>query len=418
MLHKMSPARALLFGILLYAMIYLFFPVVGNYPPSTGAISYVFVTAVLLFAGATIGGAIRSSNSRNAHQAVFNFKIYLRVTQVAAVGVVFKVIDKFMIRGVSLSAGIENREILEDAGGSNIFSLIGGVLYPLCYVSLFVLLSSWGQDKTDKKKYYIVSLLLFSYPTLDSMLIGSRSLMIVNFTMLLLYGLYFKFIRINIKTLLLLPVVLCAVGLLSGFLFLNRLEYMGLDYLYSALNSVYAFTVEPNDWVLGKIFNSDDLSFLTYYSLLNTGQYFTHGLFEFFYMYDHFNAENTYGAYNFSAYYKFVTILTGDYTTMDAVANAQPRIGTFTTFLGPVFVDFGWVGPVYMFFFGFVAGRIWSKCVSGEVMWVPLYFYFVLMLVFVPVVNFFVSAQGLYTITAFLLFVLISKLSNRSLSHG
>lgn len=413
MLYKMSPARAFLYGVLVYAFIYMCFPVESIYTPSAGAVTYVFACSILFLMGALLGQVI---NSRVAKPAMMTFdaRFYRQVTFVAMIGVFFKLIDKFLVRGISIAAGVENRDMLEDAGGSNVFSLFGGILYPFCYISAFVLLSAWSKGEKKKKVYYYLSFLMFMFPAFDSLVAGSRSLMLVNMTLLMLYGVYFRIIRFNFYSAMAVPVILSGVFLLSGYVFLNRLDYMGLDYLSSALNSVYAFTIAPNDWILGRIFNTETSGeFLVYYSILNMGQYFTHGLFEFFYLYDHFTAENTYGAYNFAIYVKFFLVFISDQSFLERVASAQPRVGTFTSFLGPVFVDFGLLGPIYMFLFGFISGKIWRKCVNGNLVWIPLYFYFVLMILFMPVVSFFVSAQGLYTMTAFIMFVVFSKFRRR-----
>lgn len=412
--NAFSPVKMLFLGGLTYLAIYYMSPVSGSYDPSMGVVWYLLFSFLFMVFGAWMGAGYRFSGSGrpNALQ-VFNNGFFNLVLMIAVVGVSLKIIDRFFLRGVSLSAGMGNREAILDAGGGGAISILGGILYPFCYLPIFVLLSRWSEPKRRKAVNLYICWALFFFPTFDSLLIGSRSLMIVNVAILVFYGIYFRFIKFGFGTVVIAPIAAFSILLVSGTVFIERLDYMGLDYLTSSLNSVYGFTVKPNDWIIDKLAKEQGFSFLIYYSWLNSGQYFTHGMFEFFYLYDHFFSGHTYGAFNYGVYYKFIGVIMGDNSLLDAVIASQPRVGTFTSFLGPIFVDFGWFGPLYMFFFGAVSGWIWRRCLSGRVVWMPLYFYFAMMIFFAPVVSFFVSAQGLYTITSFLLFIFVARHSGK-----
>lgn len=411
----------MLYGVIFYLVVLFCFPVRVEYPVSLSAVAYCLACALFFSAGSLVAAVAPMGRGRlrNIIATQFSKRLLLMVISIAVVGVVFKVYDKMFIRGVSISAGFENREMLVGAG-FNIFSVIGGMLYPFCYLPLFVYLVARRSGEKTSRMLLLVSVTLFFYPSFDALIIGSRSLLLVNITFLLLCALYFRLIRPTITNFMLLSFGVFSLFLLSANVFLQRLNYMGMSYLDSALSSAYAYTVTPSDWALAKLFNAaDGIEFMFFYSVVNVGQYITHSFFEFNYLYENYHMGHTYGAYQFNAYYKLIAWFWGDSQTDQVILAVQPRMGIFTSFLGPVYTDFGWFGILYMFGFGFICCRVWRLCKSGAEEWLPLYFYFFIIIFFMPVVNFIASAQGLYVLTVFLAFpIMIRRQYERAITKG
>jgi hypothetical protein len=84
------------------------------------------------------------------------------------------------------------------------------------------------------------------------------------------------------------------------------------------------------------------------------------------------------------------------------------RPGVFTTFFGPLWVDFGWWGIFVMLAFGAICKFCARQARAGTLTMMPLYSYLCVVVLFMPVVNLIVSAQGMYIINAFLLIWLLT----------
>ena len=89
------------------------------------------------------------------------------------------------------------------------------------------------------------------------------------------------------------------------------------------------------------------------------------------------------------------------------IQQSPPRTGVYTTFFGPIFIDFGWFSVVFIFFFGVFQKLIYNKIVQGRFQFIPLLFYLLIINFFMPVFNFINGAQGLYNLISFGFFVLI-----------
>jgi hypothetical protein len=97
----------------------------------------------------------------------------------------------------------------------------------------------------------------------------------------------------------------------------------------------------------------------------------------------------------------------------DVAHNLYVRDGVFTSFFGPLWTDFGWFSAPCMFTFGVICKLFARSAHAGRVGVMPLYAYFCVIIFFMPVVNFWVSAQGSYLINAFIVVWLSSLVWNK-----
>ncbi len=103
------------------------------------------------------------------------------------------------------------------------------------------------------------------------------------------------------------------------------------------------------------------------------------------------------------------------------IQQSPPRTGVYTTFFGPIFIDFGWFSLVFIFFFGVFQKLIHNKILQGRFQFTPLLFYLLIINFFMPVFNFINGAQGLYNLISFgffaIIYILLTgklKLSNKN----
>jgi hypothetical protein len=74
-----------------------------------------------------------------------------------------------------------------------------------------------------------------------------------------------------------------------------------------------------------------------------------------------------------------------------------PRKSTYITFLGSLFLDFGWFGLIFMFFLGCFQKFIDEKIVKGELLFISLYLFFIVFNVLLPVIDI-IRGTGTYII--------------------
>ena len=396
----LSPWRIALAGLGVYALVLFLGPVTVVRSVSETAVMYV----VACYGGFLFGAAVTSKRMLQAQsrRTLANHSIVAITYALASVGFLLRLYDRFMIRGIALDQSLlEKREAL-GLGGSNVFSIFAGVLYPFAYLTLFVYIGY------AQKRWYrtLCTLLLFVAPTLDGALIGSRSPALVNLSLAVLFLAYFGYLRPSLKSVLMVTIVLILAIGGSAMMFGSRLDAMGISADFTMYRSGYAYTVQPSERATDFLSARDDFSigFQSTFALIHFAQYYTHGLLEFSLLEQYFVGPHTGGAFLLSAYYKLIALFVGLPSFDDAVLRTQPRVGVFNSFFGPLYVDFGWLGPLFMAAFAVALTRLWVRVVARDGRVVPLYLYLVAVVFFFPVVNLVVSAQGLFVITAFAMF--------------
>jgi hypothetical protein len=404
--HLLSPFIVGFMGLLIFLIIFILAPINPKVTLQPITIAYVLVSYCLFFLGCTfyyllpkttkmkvLGNEITSKNKLNRQ---FVLSIIL-----ASTGILFRLIDRFYLRNVSLfQSGMENRELLEQAD-SGLLSILGALIYPICFVVLFLFLKKNGRLFSILG---VFSLVLFFFPTFDSLLFGSRSLILVNMLMLLLILRGCGRLKIKLLQLIYISIFFALLIGVSGYIFLGRLDEMGLNVLDTIYLSGYATTVAPNNWVANELGQGLTFTNTLLFSWLNFTQYYTHGLFEFNNFLLMSVDEHSYGATQFNIVYKLLGKIL-PLPSLDVILySVNPRPGVFTTFFGPAHMDFGYFSPFVLFLWGIVSSFIHRKISSTDSYFSVLYYMVVIIIFFMPVVNFIQSAQGLYIIFSVVFF--------------
>ena len=134
-----------------------------------------------------------------------------------------------------------------------------------------------------------------------------------------------------------------------------------------------------------------------------TTKYYLHGMLELNHLINNFKKNHTYGSFTFVLYKRILYKLVGKNADTSSYATIMPRNGIFTSFLGPIFVDFGWFSPFFLLLFGVYSKQIHNRLISNDDSAVLLYVYLSVVIIFIPVFNFINGANGLYILTSFLL---------------
>lgn len=398
------PERIALAGIVVYAVLFAVAPLEVVFVPAWDALAYIGLSYCAFLVGcALVRNTRKRAYSRIVKEVQLSARAFWVYSMLGAIGISIRVYDRYVNRGASaVESALEVREVLADASAGPLASL-GAVLYPFCYIPLILI---WGRFtyKSDSKVARWVAIGLFVLPALDSLLLLSRSQLIVACSMMYFAATCALYGGRSFPRQMGLPVIMGLLGLVavSVFAFLTRLDQMNMDLAFSILNSVYGYTIKPNDLAMD-VMNQGDGFGAFVASVMPIFQYYLHGFFEFGLLWDRPDGQEFgYGVGHFSPYLKALTVF--GLTQSLSTESLYYRSGIFTTFFGTLWMDFGWFGPLVMLFFGGLCKYVAEKAKSGYLQALPLHVYFCVVIFFMPVVSFLISAQGMYVINTFALF--------------
>lgn len=411
-LKRNSPVRVTLYGVLFWFLLFIFVPVKVKYSLSFFPVLYIVLNYLFFIIGIN---SIKTTNQERLISYSVNIpvlkKIMYVVIFIALTGVSLKVFDRFYLRGSSFSNSMsENRELLGSTGPS-IISIISAITNPFSFVPLFI----YYYIKLKNKKLFIVCLALFFSASIEFVVLGSRSGLFLLLVLFGVYLFYFKKIKLNYKRVISISLFVFFLGIYSINLFVERTkDFAKTDkkaIKHILTNANYNFTIEPTKETKDAILNSSNKTYVaTRLGLINFVQYYTHGMYEFGYLYNNYIGGHHYGSYTFSVFAKFSNILFKTNIDLEAGKKSFPRKGIYTTFYGPIYADFGWFSLVFVFLMGIFQKLIYNKVLLGRFQYTPLLFYFLIINFFIPVINFINGAQGIYALTAFTIFAFIYTL--------
>ncbi len=403
------PLIMLVVGHLFYLGLFIIAPIKIEYIPSTASILIYLIALFFLCLGLINGTKfklykyLRYNIEYNSKK--LNFWL-LFVALVIMFGILFRLYDRFYLRGLNLlMSSYERKELIEETNTS-IFSILSSFIFP-AGIFYYIILRLF---KIRSKKLNLFGIILFIYPSFDVLLTGNRGVMIISLSIYIYY--LFCFGEINKNKLKL--IYIAAIGIISFvfslYIFIDRISSYGFTPKYSANNSAYSYTLKPNKIANDLMENQNDFISTTVFACTNFSQYYLHGFFEWSYLFDHYsNYNHTYGALTFYIVAKFMSIVL-DKNIVPDPQSTLPRFGVYTTFLGPYFIDFGIFVIAIMFLTGLIINIVWKRLIQYKILYFPIYCFLCTFLFFYPVVNFVQSALGLYLIFSFIFLYYLIKL--------
>jgi hypothetical protein len=409
---RMNPTRVAWYGIATYLAMFLVAPVEVVTPQAIEPYVYIFASFACFFLGCQIVQHLdrRELMKKPAPDSVERLeRIHRWVTWASIIGVTLRSVDRFFVRGVTLTGSVLERQADMGAVGSNPVSIASAMFLPATMIVplTYMLVARAGKGS---KGGSILMHCLFAFPILEAATVaGQRSVGFAYIAIYVLYSIYLRRITIKGKHVVIIAIV--GIGVLTGatYIFNNRLEAMNMSPLNSIYTSGYAYTVQPQPWV-GQFLRAHtgpigDMAF----ALILTSQYYVHGFFEFVSLYLTAPDMHLWGALSFNAYYKLYAIFADLPDPISLYFKVTPHPGVYSTFMGPVFSDFGWFGLIYMMALGATIAGAWRVCVKGEIAMVPLYIYMVIVTFLLPVCNFITGSEGLFRINCFLVFYFLFR---------
>ena len=410
------PENVLFMGIGLYVLFFLFSPLEVLVEMEFGSFVFIGLNIAALVLGSRMADFFRLGGAPRVVPAARLLRkedrLFWSMIWLGGLGNLLRLVDKYLLRGVGNLTGIEAREVLIETGATKL-SLIGGVLYPFGYLPIIILL---GARVLPRRRWKLaLAAFVFLIPALDALVLFSRSFMLVSLAMIYFGTSLTLFQGRALPRQLVLPSLVGIFGVLtlSVLAFLWRLDEMSFDLADSIFQSGYAYTVVPNA-AMERLISGDSALGGLVVGLLPIMQYYVHSIPEFQILWS-VNDTQTFagGALHFAPYVKLLAMF-GLTSELD-LSTLFPRVGIFTSFWGPLWVDFGWFALLFMFLSGFMARMIGRAARNGDLGAYPLYTYFCVILFFMPVVNFAISAQGMYVINAFALFWVMTRKTARAM---
>ena len=397
-LKSLNPRRILLYGVLIWFILYLFSPFKPSQELSLSWYSFIFLCFGLFYFGTIIPFNLKIKR-RNYHEKIYRLFYFLLV--LTLIGVNLKLYDRFILRGIDFSiSAFDNREVSNDAAG-NIIGILGSLLSPLSFHLLFLYL------KYKMKFTRLIRVIIWFLPLIqiiDSIALGSRSQIFFSFIFIFLTLVVLNRISVNFKnSLKYISLFVLFTGIMQ-YLFIERTkEFIDEKKLKQTVleDSAFNYTIKTSDKFHNYVLSRNDFFGDMLFTYSVTLKYYLHGMFELNYLMEKFTNKNTYGGYTFNLYRRMINkIFNIKNSTYD---NILPRTGIYTSFLGPIYVDFSWLSPLFMFILGVYSRITYRKLVFQDDSVFTLYIFLAIVIFFFPVFNFIYGAGGLYYFTSFLL---------------
>ncbi|MCR9242071.1 MAG: hypothetical protein NXH87_11895 [Rhodobiaceae bacterium] len=406
------PERIALAGVLTYAVLSLIAPLDRVFDVSWASLGYVLLCYLAFLIGCLLMQRRKRRMSLPTISEGLAVRTFWLFAVVGAVGMAIRLYDKWVLRQSWFARTVmESRELLSDIGAGPL-AAIGGALYPFCFIPLVIWWARLASMRSNNAMKWI-AFILFLAPAADALLVFSRSQMLVGFGMMFVTASCILYRGKLIPARMIWPILFGGglVVVTSVLVFQSRLDQMEVELAFSIVNSGYAYVLTPNQTALNFMIGGDSILGEALRSAIPLMQYYLHGLLEFGLLWDRPDVQSFgYGAELLAPFVKLLSIVG---VGGDVVESRYYRIGVFTSFFGPLWVDFGWLGPFFMTLFGVLCKFLAQRVQSGSIPHMPLYFYLCVVLFFMPVVNFLISAQGMYTITAFVVFLVIFRSRRR-----
>lgn len=393
----------LIWTLLIYGVGLSLAPLEPNFDVSDSSAWLWTISAVMGVAGLLLAYAVaRPASSIGTSTAFSISQASVRSNWIAAFGLLCTIVDRYVIRGAGLDFDFfAARDVLENTQPSPI-GLIGAVTGALsCFALSLTVARALSEGPLPRKEWLASGVILLTYVGI-SMGIGSRSTLLVSVvsTMFSVVWLRRAFGRpMHLRYWAAGLAVLTSVAAISAVLMLERLEQMGLDPFLSIEFSGYAYTVRPSDGAMVWLTAQGDAAplWVAGFSLL---QYVFHGFYEFCLLNQESLSAHTGGAVTFWLPLKFLGMLGLGGAPIDLETISGWRAGIFTSFLGPLYLDFaGWL-PVASFLLFFTLGIPAARLRRDRLAMLPFCSVLCALCVLFPIVNLLDSASGAYPLVA------------------
>jgi hypothetical protein len=432
MLRFFSPRWLVTISFSIWLLLALVSPISYEIEPSLMAILVLASYAVFFFAGTLAYRGIvtccgpegtvtavpldRDSSCRQL-SGVRLRRVFMILLIIATVGLALRYYDLFAIKSYLSFASASDFKINYDESLTSygLSSVVSAVMAPFA-VALFCFTARFKERIPFS--FRVMALLLLGAFIAYIVLRGGRTaitlILIVYLTSLALSG---RLDRPKMSWSLLRRVSLAA--LVSGVFFyyslallVGRLEVFGLT-VVPALDYMEAAHHLALSGPVIELASTSQFVGAVVYTAISLVHYFVHGYYQFFLLFDTFEFQNmTYGAAQFYPFVKMLNVMGFNAVTSVHLLEIVEEPGVYTTFFGPVYMDFGYFGFAYCFVLGFFCELSWYRARMGSLFHFMVYPFLASVLFHSSFLNMIQSGMGLYLLVALIAAGYILKLSS------
>lgn len=405
-----DPLKVALLGVAAWIVVWLATPVYATGFVSGGALAFI----ALCYLGFAVGVLLARHQTPNAATATvphqwnvsFDSTVFWGTAGLGLSGMFLRVFDRVVLRGASYGGdALLVRDTLEQASVTPL-GAIASVFFCFCFLPLVVLLAS--NQRAHRLKLILLATLIFALPMVESLFQLSRSTLLVTIGLIFVVLVITRYggNPINRRLALTSLCGLIALSVFSSLVFSARLEADGRQLNESVFTSVYADYLQPNERASRALLSPNRLEASAYNVILPNGMYYISGLYEISVLWERPDEQDFgFGRIHFYPPYRAVQILFGGGDQKDFDSGQYLyRIGVWQTFFGPVWVDFGWFGPVFLGILGYIVQKLSIRVRNRQVRDLPLYSYLLVIILFMPVVNLLANGLSLFGLISFVLF--------------
>jgi len=401
-------------GIICWLFVFIISPVEVVFPISFKVVVFILLSYICMITGYLI--VPKANYSKLPDQSIIWKPTIKTLILVVLLSFLIRYVDLFVFRGVRISFTIAQNRMLLDANPPKFIFILASVTRYLFFVPILLLFHS----KIKSNKLLIFCLFLFLLPFIEGVIRGSRNSFFYPSILLIFSFLYYKkikFKKLHIGILLLLFSVLFVIAtvILKKREIIKEQDYKNFNL------AMYNDFLKPKKSILKKIHSSENIKTKQLLiSGLQTGQYYTHGVFEFDNLFRTYHKNDSlnfqFGKYNFFNFIKFSNKLGITQLDLSKIQNANPRGYSFITFFGGLYIDLGWYGLVFMFFFGAFQKILFNKVKQKKPQYLPLLLFFIFTNFFMLTFNFFRNT-GVSILTVNIVFIICVSVYNRILAR-
>lgn len=405
--------KSLFIGVLIWLSFYMLTPVNVINPLSSEVTWFILLNYLALILGYFLTNVLfkRKKLFINLQNKSERF-IYVIIT-IACLSSIIRYIDLFFLREVSFFNSISTNKY--NLAQEDKFSITLGLLSVFRFL-YFVPYLFYVVEKRNNKKLLFLCLLLFLIPIIEGALRGSRRLIFEPIGILITIICIYNFSKLfSKKTILITILGTIFTVFISNFILKERIqenqEKAFLEKIYTApYNDLLPLKSETKEFLTQ---NKNPWIGKATFTLLHTGQYILHGVYEF----DHLQKTVPFkrkGMYNGFIVVKLLNKLNLTNIPLDSLTNPTKRV-TYITFFGGLYLDFGWFSLIVMFFLGGIQ-KVIFHCSNSNNYFKPLLIVVVFSNVFLLVFNF-LRAEMFVFIFIYLLTLFLFYLTKKKLQH-
>ncbi|WP_282042239.1 hypothetical protein [Winogradskyella flava] len=324
---------------------------------------------------------------------------------------VIRWVELFYFREVSFyNTMVENRVISYLNNNSNIIFIIASLFKSLYFLPITFVI----KNKNTSKLFAIIAFTLLLFPLIESTIYGNRKPFFESFFMLLIASFLYKTPKINVKNVLILVFSIFILLTISYSILLKREgEKKNVHDVYSHIvEARYNDLLKPKDKIVEFIKDPKipEIKKNYYLIALQTGQYISHGFFEFNHIMENQDLALAKGGYTFYPFLKFLRKLrlVDGYDNL----NVSPRNHTYLTAFGGLYIDFRWAAVILFFLFGLFQRYVYDSS-SSSIIHSALLVYVIIINIFLPIMNY-IRGAGIYPIVGLILLIFINLSINKA----